>query len=482
MRTQASARKAGSEDVFLLCGHDLAGWGFLCAASIVLIAPNVLSQSRLEYTMWEKKMSENIKGFATKSVHAGAQPDPTTNARVTPIYQTASFTFDDVDHAASLFGLQAFGNIYTRLTNPTTAVLEERVATLEGGTGALAVASGHAAQLLLFHNIMQPGENFVAAKKLYGGSINQFGNSFKNFGWEVKWAENDDIESFKAAIDSKTKAIFIESLANPGGSVTDIAAVAKVAEEAGIPLIVDNTMATPYLCRPFEHGANLVVHSLTKFLGGHGNSMGGIIVENNSFNWSNGNYPMMSEPRSEYAGVQFHEALGGMGISFVTAIRALGLRDLGPSISPFNSFQILTGIETLHLRMARHSENALRVAQFLESHDAVEWVSYCGLPGDKSYSLAQKYLPNGSGAVFTFGVKGGYDAGVSLVSNLEIFSHLANIGDTRSLVIHPSSTTHRQLSEEQQAIAGAGPDVVRLSIGIEDADDLIADLKQALEA
>jgi len=420
-------------------------------------------------------------GFSTLAVHAGAQPDPATGARITPIYQTASFVFDDVEQAASLFGLQAFGNIYTRITNPTTAVLEARVAALEGGTAGLAVASGHAAQLGVFHTLLQPGDEFIASNKLYGGSINQFNHSFKNFGWHVAWADTDDLSSFENAITDKTKAIFIESLANPGGIVTDIEAIAKIAQKAGIPLIVDNTMATPYLCRPIEHGANIVVESLTKFLGGHGNSMGGIIIDGGNFDWiASGKYPMLSEPRPEYSNMVLHETFGNF--SFTIACRVLGLRDLGAAISPFNAFQILTGIETLPLRMERHCENAQKVAEWLNNHDAVEWVRYAGLKGDKYNSLAQKYLPKGAGAVFTIGLKGGYDAGVQLVSKLEMISHLANIGDTRSLVIHPASTTHKQLTAEQQEVAGAGPQVVRLSIGIENVDDIIADLKQALES
>jgi len=418
-------------------------------------------------------------GFSTLAIHAGAQPDPTTGARATPIYQTTSFVFDDVDHAASLFGLQAFGNIYTRITNPTNAVLEERVAALEGGTAALAVAAGHAAQVLVFHALLQPGDEFVASRKLYGGSINQFTHSYKSFGWNVKWADPDDVSSFEAAITDKTKAIFIESIANPGGVVVDIEAIAKIAKRAGVPLIVDNTMATPYLVRPFEHGADIIVHSATKFLGGHGNSIGGLIVDGGSFNWSeNGNYPMLSEPRPEYQGMVLHETFGNF--AFAIACRVLGLRDLGPALSPFNAFLILTGIETLPLRMQRHSDNAQKVAEFLAGHPAVAWVSYPGLEGDKYHALAKRYCPKGAGAVFTFGLKGGYDAGVSLVSNVQMFSHLANIGDTRSLVIHPASTTHRQLDDDQKVAAGAGPDVVRVSIGIEDADDIIADLDQAL--
>jgi len=424
-------------------------------------------------------MTEAKPGFATLAVHAGAQPDPTTGARVTPIYQTTAFVFDDVDHAASLFGLQAFGNIYTRITNPTTAVLEERVAALEGGTAAVAVASGHAAQHLIFHTIMRPGDEFVASKRLYGGSINQFNHAFKNYGWTVKWADPDDLASVEAAIGPKTKAIFVESLANPGGVVTDLAGVAAIAKKAGIPLIVDNTLASPYLCRPLEHGADIVVHSATKFLGGHGNSMGGVIVDGGSFDWlKSGNYPMLSEPRPEYAGMVIGEVFGNF--AFAIAVRVLGLRDIGPAISPFNAFQILTGIETLPLRMEKHSANALAVATWLAARPEVSWVNYAGLPGDKYHALAQKYVPKGAGAVFTFGLKGGYEAGVKLVSNVALISHLANIGDTRSLVIHPASTTHRQLTDEQKIAAGAGPDVVRLSIGIEDVADIIADIEQAL--
>jgi len=418
-------------------------------------------------------------GFDTLAIHAGAQPDPATGARATPIYQTSSFVFDDVDHAASLFGLQAFGNIYTRITNPTTAVLEERIAALEGGTAALAVASGHAAQLLIMHTLMQPGDEVIASKKLYGGSINQFNHSFKNFGWNVVWADPDDISSFEKAVTPNTKAIFIESLANPGGVVVDIEAVGNVARRAGVPLIVDNTMATPYLCKPFDHGADIVVHSLTKFIGGHGNSMGGIIVDGGTFNWSReGRYPMLSEPRPEYSGIVLHETFGNF--AFAIACRVLGLRDLGPAISPFNAFLIATGAETLSLRMQRHCDNAVKVAEYLASHPKVGWVSYAGLAGDRHYNMAQKYMPKGAGAVFTFGLKGGYEAGIGLVSNVKLFSHLANIGDTKSLIIHPASTTHKQLSDAQKSAAGAGADVVRISVGIEDAADIIADLDQAL--
>jgi len=422
---------------------------------------------------------ERHPGFATLAVHAGAQPDPTTGARATPIYQTTSFVFDDVDHAASLFGLQAFGNIYTRIGNPTCAVLEERVAALEGGTAALAVASGHAAQALVFHTLMHPGDEFVASKRLYGGSINQFNHAFKNFGWEVVWADTDDLGSFERAVSPKTKAIFVESIANPGGIVTDIAAIAAIAKRAGVPLIVDNTLATPYLIKPFEHGADIVVHSATKFLGGHGNSIGGVIVDGGSFDWAAaGRYPMLTEPRPEYNGMVLAETFGNF--AFAIAARVLGLRDLGPALSPFNAFLILTGIETLPLRMRRHCDNALEVAEYLKAHPKVAWVSYAGLPGDRYHTLAEHYCPKGAGAVLTFGLTGGYDAGVAFVAAVKLFSHLANIGDTRSLVIHPASTTHRQLADSQKTAAGAGPEVVRLSVGIEDPEDILADLEQAL--
>ena len=422
---------------------------------------------------------EHTPGFDTLAVHAGAKPDPTTGARATPIYQTTSFVFEDVDHAASLFGLQAFGNIYTRITNPTTAVLEERVAALEGGTAALGVASGHAAQALVFQTLMRPGEEFVASRKLYGGSINQFSHAFQSFGWNVVWADADDPASFERAITPKTKAIFIESIANPGGVVTDIAAIAAIAKKAGVPLIVDNTLATPYLIRPFEHGADLIVHSATKFLGGHGNSIGGVIVDGGSFDWSaSGRYPMLSEPRPEYAGMVIHQTFGNF--AFAIAARVLGLRDLGPALSPFNAFLILTGVETLPLRMQRHSDNAKFVAEWLSKRPEVAWVSYPGLPGDRYHALAERYCPKGAGAVMTFSLKGGNDAGIALVSSVKLFSHLANIGDTRSLIIHPASTTHRQLADAQKIAAGAGPDVVRLSVGIESIEDIIADLDQAL--
>jgi O-acetylhomoserine (thiol)-lyase len=418
--------------------------------------------------------------FDTLAVHAGAAPDPSTGARVTPIYQTTSFVFNDADHAAALFGLEAFGNIYTRIMNPTQAVLESRIAALEGGTAALAVASGHAAEFLTFHTLMEPGDEFIAGRQLYGGSVNQFNHAYKKFDWNVVWADATDPASFEAALTDKTRAIFIESVANPGGAIIDIPAIAAVAKKAGVPLIVDNTMATPYLCRPFEHGADIVIHSLTKFIGGHGNSIGGIIVDGGSFDWlgAKHRYKTMVEPNASYNGLVLAETFGDF--AFAIACRVMGLRDTGPAIAPMNAFLILNGVETLSLRMARHCENALAVAQYLKGHDKVSWVNYSGLPDSPYYELHKKICPKGAGAVFTFGLKGGYDAGVKFVESLELFSHLANIGDTRSLVIHPASTTHRQLTDEQRVQAGAGPDVVRLSVGIEDKDDIIADLEQAL--
>lgn len=424
-------------------------------------------------------MTNQKPGFETLAIHAGAAPDPTTGARTTPIFQTASYVFDDVDHAASLFNLQVFGNIYSRLTNPTNSVLEERVATLEGGRAGLAVASGHAAQLIAFHTLMGPGDHIVASKKLYGGSITQIAHSFKRFDWQSTFVDPDDIDGFAAAITPKTKAIFCESIANPGGIVTDLEALAKVAHDAGLPLIVDNTLASPYLCQPVQWGADIVLHSLTKFLGGHGNSLGGMIVDSGKFDWgASDKFPHLSQPTDSYHGLRFWETFGDM--AFAVACRAVGLRDLGPALSPFNAFMILTGIETLALRMERHTANAMKVAAFLKDHPKVAWVSYAGLPGDKYNGLAKKYLPRGAGSVFTFGLKGGYDAGVRMVEQVNILSHLANIGDTRSLILHPASTTHRQLEPEQRIASGAGPDVVRLSIGLESVDDIITDLDQAL--
>ena len=426
-------------------------------------------------------MSQNrVFGFETRSIHAGAAPDPATGARATPIYQTTSYVFDDVDHAASLFNLQESGFIYSRLANPTVSVLEERMASLEGGRGAVATSSGHAAQMLALFPLLQPGDEVVAARQLYGGSLNQLGNSFpRAFGWVTRFVDGTDPAAFRAAVTPKTKAIFIESLANPGGVVTDIRAIADVADEAEVPLIVDNTLATPYLCRPDEHGATLVVHSTTKFLSGNGTSLGGVVVDSGRFDWSRNNrYPALTEPEPGYHGLRFYETFGDLAFSVYG--HAVGLRDLGPSQSPVNAFLTLAGIETLALRMERHCANALAVARWLERHPKVARVNYAGLPSSPYHALAQRYLPGGAGAVFTFALKGGFEAGVTLVESMELFSHLANIGDCRSLIIHPASTTHRQLTPEGLIAAGAGPDVIRLSIGLESVEDIIADLDQAL--
>ncbi len=420
-------------------------------------------------------------GFETRAVHAGATPDPVTGARSTPIYQTAAYVFDDVDHAASLFNLHNFGYIYARLNNPTVSVLEERVASLEDGRAAVAAASGHAAQFLIFFTLLEPGDEFLASRNLYGGSLTQFGLSFKKLGWKCDFVDPADPENFRRALTPRTKAIFIENLANPGGIVVDIEKVAAVAHGAGIPLIVDNTLATPYLCRPFEWGADIVCHSTTKFLSGHGHALGGIVVESGRFDWAQDNrFPSLTDPEPAYHGLKFFENFGDF--AFTTKARAVALRDFGPTLSPMNAFLTITGIETLHVRMDRHVENAGKVAEFLAVHPRVAWVSYAGLKDSPYHELALKYLPKGAGAVFTFGVKSGYEAGTRLVENVQLFSHLANIGDTRSLILHPASTTHRQLSDEQRLSAGAGPDVVRLSIGLESADDLIRDLDQALAA
>jgi O-acetylhomoserine (thiol)-lyase len=421
-------------------------------------------------------------GFETRAVHAGAQPDPATGARSTPIYQTTAYVFDDVDHAASLFNLHNFGYIYTRLTNPTVSVLEERVASLEGGRAAVAAASGHAAQFLVFATMLEPGDEFLASRNLYGGSLTQFGLSFKKLGWNCHFIDPKDPENFRRALTPKCKAIFVESLANPGGVIVDIEAIARIAHDAGLPLIVDNTLATPYLCRPIEYGADIVTHSTTKFLGGHGNAMGGIVVESGKFDWGqNGKFPSMTEPEPAYHGLRFYENFGDF--AFTTKARAVALRDYGPSMAPMNAFLTITGVETLHIRMERHCANAKAVAEFLAGDPRVAWVSYAGLETSPYYELARKYMRGAAGgAVFTFGVKGGYEAGIKLVESVGLFSHLANIGDTRSLILHPASTTHRQLTDEQRAAAGAGPDVIRLSIGLETAADLIADLDQALSA
>jgi OAH/OAS sulfhydrylase len=420
-------------------------------------------------------------GFETRAIHAGAAPDPTTGARSTPIYQTTSYVFEDVDHAASLFNLHNFGFIYSRLNNPTVAVLEERIASLEGGRAAVAAASGHAAQFLIFFTLMQPGDEFIASRNLYGGSLTQFGLSFKKLGWQCHFVDPTDPENFRRAMTPRCKAVFVENLANPGGIVVDIEKVAAVAHDCGIPLIVDNTLATPYLCRPFDWGADLIVHSTTKFLGGHGAALGGMVIESGRFDWSqDGRFPSLTEPEPAYHGLKFFENFGDF--AFTTKARAVALRDFGPTLSPMNAFLTITGIESLHVRMDRHVQNAQQVAEFLADHPRVAGVSYAGLKSSPYFELARKYLPKGPGAVFTFGVKGGYEAGVKLVESVRLFSHLANIGDTRSLILHPASTTHRQLSDAQREAAGAGPDVVRLSIGLESAEDLIRDLDEALGA
>ena len=421
----------------------------------------------------------------TLAVHAGCEPDPTTNARITPIYQTASYVFDSPDHAANLFSLSEFGNIYSRIMNPTNDALEKKIAAMEGGVGALGVASGHAAQLVAFHTLMEPGCNIVAAKKLYGGSLNQMSEAFLKFGWETRFVDADDPENIRAAMDDKTRCVFIESLANPGGVVSDISAIADVAHAGGVPLIVDNTMATPALCRPFDFGADIVTHSTTKFLNGHGNAVGGVIVDSGKFDWKaqGDKFASLTRPNGSYHGAVLVDALEPVGpIAFIIACRVLGLRDLGPALAPMNAFLALTGMETLHLRMERHCENAMELAEWLKGHEKVAWVSYAGLRDSDYHSLANKYLGGRGGAVFTFGLKGGYEAGRALVSNVKLFSHLANIGDTRSLITHPASTTHSQLGETELIAAGAGPDVVRVSVGIENIEDIKADLDQALAA
>jgi len=418
-------------------------------------------------------------GFDTLQIHAGAKPDPATGARQTPIYQTTAYVFRDADHAAALFNLQEVGFIYSRLTNPTVAVLQERIATLEGGVGAVCCSSGHAAQIMALFPLMQPGCNVVASTRLYGGTVTQLSNTIKRFGWSATFVDTDDLDAVAAAIDENTRAIFCESIANPGGYVTDIRALADVADAAGIPLIVDNTSATPYLCRPIEQGATLVVHSTTKYLTGNGTVTGGCVVDSGNFDWSaSDKFPSLSEPESAYHGLKFHETFGGLAFTFHGI--AIGLRDLGMTMNPQGAHYTLMGIETLSLRMQRHVENAETVAAWLENDPRVDYVTYAGLPSSPYYNRAKSCYPKGAGGLFTFAVKGGYDACVKLVNSLEVFSHVANLGDTRSLIIHSASTTHRQLSPEQQEAAGAGANVVRLSIGIEDPKDLIADLDQAL--
>jgi len=430
--------------------------------------------------MSDSKKTPKAPGFETLAIHAGASPDPVTGARNVPIYQSTGFVFDNVDHAASLFNLQDFGYIYSRIGNPTVSSLEEKVAALENGRAAVATSSGHAAQLLAMYILLEPGANFVASSSLYGGSITQFTHTFKKFGWECRFVDPSDPINFKNSINSDTKAIFLEALANPGGIILDLEPIANIAKKAGIPLIVDNTTASPYLCQPFKWGADLIIHSMTKFLGGHGNAMGGIVIESGNFDWAqNDKFPALTQPDPAYHGLTFYESFGDFGFS--TKARAVGLRDLGPTLAPTNASLILTGIETLSIRMERHVTNAQIVAEYLDSHRAIDWVSYAGLKSSKYHQLAKKYLPKGPGSLFTFGLKGGYEAGIKLVESVELISHLANLGDTRTLIIHPASTTHRQLTEDQLIASGAGPEVVRISVGLETIDDIIADLDQALD-
>ena len=418
-------------------------------------------------------------GFDTLQIHAGARPDPATGARQTPIYQTTAYVFRDADHAAALFNLQEVGYIYSRLTNPTVAVLQERIASLEGGVGAVCCSSGHAAQIMALFPLMGPGLNIVASTRLYGGTVTQFGQTIKRFGWSCTFVDFDDLDAVKAAIDENTRAVFCEAIANPGGYITDLDAISAISDEAGIPLIVDNTSATPYLCRPIEHGATLVVHSTTKYLTGNGTVTGGCVVDSGKFDWSaNDKFPSLSQPEPAYHGLKFHETFGHLAFTFHGI--AIGLRDLGMTMNPQAAHYTLMGTETLSLRMERHVANAEKIAGWLEKDPRVDYVTYAGLKSSPYNDRVKKICPKGAGGLFTVAVKGGYDACVKLVNALEIFSHVANLGDTRSLIIHSASTTHRQLTEEQQRAAGAAPEVVRISIGTEDADDLIADLDQAL--
>ena len=419
-------------------------------------------------------------GFNTRSVHGGYKPDPTTKARAVPIYQSTSFVFDDSADAAALFALQKFGNIYTRIMNPTTDVLEQRVASLENGVAGLAMSSGQAAQFITISSLLDAGDELVSASTLYGGTYTQFEVSFRKLGYNVKFVEPDDPENFRKAITPKTKCLYGETISNPRGNVLDIEAVARIAHDNGIPLVIDNTFATPHVCRPIDYGADIVVHSLTKFMGGHGNSIGGMIVDGGKFDWNNGKFPQLTEPSRAYHGMKFSEVFGNL--AFIIRARVEGLRDLGPCMSPFNSFLFLQGVETLSLRMDRHLSNTLAVAQHLEKHPLVTWVKYPSLPSSPYYAMAKKYTPKGAGAVFSFGIKGGYEAGKRFIDSMKMFSHLANVGDARSLVIHPASTTHQQLSPSEQQAAGVVPELVRLSIGIEDLDDILWDIDQALEA
>lgn len=425
-------------------------------------------------------MSERKFKFDTLQVHAGQTADPTTGSRAVPIYQTTSYVFRDAEHASKLFSLEESGNIYTRIMNPTTDVFEQRIAALEGGVGALALASGSAAVTYAILNIAGAGDEIISASTLYGGTYNLFANTLPRLGIKTIFVDPDEPENFRQAVNEKTKAIYIETLGNPGINITDIEAVAAIAHENGIPLIIDNTFGTPYLIRPIEFGADIVIHSATKFLGGHGTSIGGVVVDSGKFDWAkSGRFPELTEPDPSYHGMKYAEALGPL--AYITKLRVQLLRDMGACISPFNSFLLLQGLETLSLRVEKHVANAKKIAQYLDEHPSVTWVNYPSLPSSKYYPLAQKYLPKGSGSIFTFGIKGGIEAGRKFIDHVKIFSLLANVADAKSLVIHPGSTTHSQLSEEEQISAGVSPDMVRLSIGIEDVDDLIWDLDQALE-
>lgn len=419
-------------------------------------------------------------GIETISLHGGQSPDSTTNSRAVPIYQTSSFVFNDTDHAANLFALKESGNIYTRIMNPTQDVFEQRIALLEGGIGALATASGQAAITYALLNIVQAGDEIVASSSLYGGTFTLFAYTFAKLGIKVHFVDVDKPEEFRSKINENTKALYAETIGNPLINVADLEEIARIAHENGLPLIVDNTFATPYLCRPIDYGADIVVHSATKYIGGHGTSIGGVIVDSGKFDWNSGNFSGLSQPDPSYHGIVFTEACGNA--AYITRARVSLLRDTGACLSPFNSFLFLQGLETLPLRMERHVENAKKVAEFLDQHDLVTWVNYPGLKGSPYYTLAQKYLPKGSGAIFTFGLKGGLNEGKKFINSLKLFSHLANVGDAKSLVIHPASTTHQQLDEESQRSAGVSPDMIRLSIGIETIDDLLYDLDQALQA
>lgn len=425
-------------------------------------------------------MTDHEYDFETLCLHAGQIPDPTTGSRAAPIYQTAAYVFDDTDHAASLFNAQTFGNIYSRLSNPTTAMFEERMAALEGGRAALAVASGLAAQMTALLTLLSSGDEIVSASTLYGGTYSQFDVNFRRMGINTTFVDPDDPQNFRDAITDKTRVLYLETIGNPLGNLVDIEAVADIAHEHGIPLMVDNTFASPYLCRPFEHGADIVVHSATKFIGGHGTSIGGVIIESGKFPWDNGKFPEMVEPSKGYHGIRFYETFGDFG--YITKCRLETLRTLGPSLSPFNAWAFLQGLETLHLRMERHVENAEKVAGFLDQHDAVSWVKYAGLKNDPYAELAKQYLPKGAGSILTFGIKGSQAAGVKFIENAEFMSHLANVGDAKTLIIHPASTTHRQLTEEEQIAAGVSPDMIRISVGLESIDDILWDIDQALKA